>query len=67
LVFITIELCTLEKQEINLKDNVLSFEGSDNEGKVYGFDIDLFAEVDTEQSKWNTKGRHVICSLIKKD
>jgi hypothetical protein len=65
-VFITIECEQLEKHEISLKDNVLAFEGEDKE-KTYGFSHKLFAEIDEEKSKWNTKGRHIICTLYKKD
>jgi hypothetical protein len=34
---------------------------------VYAFDITLFAEVDVESSKWNTKGRNIILNIVKKD
>ena len=33
----------------------------------YGFDLQLFDEVDVEQSKWNTKGRNIICNIVKKN
>ena len=36
-------------------------------GTEYGFDLELFGEIVVEDSKWNTKGRNVICSLAKKD
>ena len=33
----------------------------------YSFDYQLFDEVNVEESKWNTKGRNIICSLAKKN
>jgi len=48
-------------------EGVLTFEGNDNEGKIFGFEMAFFGEVNVEESKWNVKGRHVIVSLAKKD
>lgn len=36
-------------------------------GQTYGFDFELFGEVDVEGSKWNTKGRNIMFNIIKKD
>jgi hypothetical protein len=40
---------------------------AESHNNVYAFDIQLFAEVDVEQSKWNTKGRNIILNIVKKD
>ena len=42
------------------------FSGVSHEQK-YGFDIEFFAEIVKSESAWNTKGRHIIVSLSKKD
>ena len=33
----------------------------------YAFDMELFGEVNVEESKWNTKGRNIIVNITKKD
>ena len=35
--------------------------------KEYEASFDLFAEVVVSESKWNTKGRHIILNISKKD
>ena len=35
-------------------------------GKPYTVDILMFDELDTEKSKWNSKGRHTIFNIAKK-
>jgi hypothetical protein len=65
-VFVTIEVEQLDKHEITLKDNVLAFSGTSGD-KDYHFSHEMFGEVVEEDSKWNTKGRHIICQISKKD
>jgi len=45
----------------------LNINRADSNGKPYGFDMDLFDEVDVENSKWNTKGRNTILNIVKKN
>jgi len=40
---------------------------AESHNNVYGFDIQLFEEVDFEASKWNTKGRNIILNIVKKN
>ena len=40
---------------------------ADSHGQKYGFNVELFAAVDKEASRWNTKGRNVIFNLKKKE
>ena len=42
------------------------FSGVSHEQK-YGFDLEFFAEIVKADSAWNTRGRHIIVSLGKKD
>lgn len=65
-VWVTIETDQLDKHEITLKDNVLAFKGTSGDTE-YAFSHELTAEIDEEKSKWNTKGRHIICQIAKKD
>ena len=44
----------------------LSFR-AESHNNVYAFDLQLFDEVDMEQSKWNTKGRNIILNIGKKN
>ena len=37
------------------------------EKKNYQFELELFAEVVKEESRWNTKGRNIILVLFKKE
>ena len=39
----------------------------DSHGQKYAFDIEFFAEVVKSESAWNTKGRHIVVSIAKKD
>ena len=41
--------------------------GKNLQEKVYGFEIKLFADIDVDESKWNTKGRNIIIVISKKD
>mmetsp|Transcript_13386 Transcript_13386/g.9460 ORF Transcript_13386/g.9460 Transcript_13386/m.9460 type:complete len:138 (-) Transcript_13386:401-814(-) len=66
-VFITVEVQDFENHVIDLsEDNKLSF-SADSHGQKYGFEIELFAEVVKDESRWNTKGRNVIFNLKKKE
>jgi len=38
---------------------------ADSHNNVYAFDLQLFEQVDVEQSKWNTKGRNIILNIVK--
>ena len=40
---------------------------AESHSNVYGFDMQLFDEVDLEASKWNTKGRNIILNIVKKN
>ena len=40
---------------------------AESHSNVYGFDMQLFEEVDLEASKWNTKGRNIILNIVKKN
>mgnify|MGYP006086498835 CR=1 FL=1 len=40
---------------------------ADSHGQKYGFDIELFADVVKDESRWNTKGRNIIFNLKKKE
>ena len=63
----TVELQSCENLVIELtKDSKLKF-GADSNQIHYEFDMELFAAVDKEESRWNTKGRNVIFNLVKKE
>ena len=40
---------------------------AESHGHAYGFDLTLFAEVNMDESKWNTKGRNIILNIVKAD
>mmetsp|Transcript_10342 Transcript_10342/g.14247 ORF Transcript_10342/g.14247 Transcript_10342/m.14247 type:complete len:158 (+) Transcript_10342:46-519(+) len=66
-VFIIVEVQDYENHQIDLSDDhKLSF-SADSHGQKYGFNVELFAAVDKEASRWNTKGRNVIFNLKKKE
>ena len=65
-VFITIEVPELTDTKISLKEKTLHLEGESNK-KSYEADIEFFAEVVVDESKWNEKGRYLIMNISKKD
>merc|ERR1719480_253085 len=70
LVYVTIDALDVEKHDIQLTDEGnLKFRGETGGQKdnKMGFDIQLFNGVKKDESKWNTKGRHIIMKLVKKD
>ena len=63
----TIELADFENHKIELTpEGQLKFQ-AESHSNVYGFDMQLFEEVDLEASKWNTKGRNIILNIVKKN
>lgn len=53
-------------QKVELTNTHLKFEG-ESAGKKYALQLELFAEVDSENSKWNKTGFHLLIVLEKKD
>lgn len=46
--------------------NIIIFR-AESHNNLYAFEIQLFDEVDVDQSKWNTKGRNIILNIAKKN
>ena len=66
-LFVIIDLPDAEKPNINLKpEGKLTFDCYVKDQK-YAIDLDLFAEVIIEDSKWNLKGRNILLNIMKKD
>ena len=65
-VYIEVGLRDITDEKIDLTNTSLSFEGN-SDSKKYLFKIDLFEEVDVEESKWNKTGFHLNFVLEKKD
>ena len=66
-LLVTIDLPGATDTKIDLTpEGHLTFTGKINEVK-YGIDLDLYKEVNTDESKWNMKGRNVLLNIIKKD
>lgn len=65
-VFIEIALRDISEEKIELTSNTMSFNGVSDK-KKYAFDLELFAEIDTQESKWNKTGFHLLVVLAKKD
>jgi len=61
-----VELRDISDEKIDLTNTSLSFEGTSDK-KKYQFKIDLFSEVDVEESKWNKTGFHLNFALEKKN
>jgi hypothetical protein len=65
-VFIEVGLRDITDEKIGLTDATLSFSGSSN-SLNYAFDFELFDEINTQESKWNKTGFHLLIVLAKKD
>lgn len=53
-------------EKVDLTATHLNFEGESG-GKKYAFQLELFAEVVAEESKWTKTGFHLLFALAKKD
>lgn len=53
-------------EKVDLTATHLAFEGESG-GKKYAFQLELFAEVVAEESKWTKTGFHLLFALAKKD
>ncbi len=56
----------ITNQKVELTNTHLNFEG-ESAGKKYVLNLELFAEVDSQNSKWNKTGFHLLLVLEKKD
>ena len=65
-LFVTIELIEVKDAKIDIvNENRLTFSGT-SEGKLYSLDIELFGEVNKEESKWTLDARNIFLSIKKK-
>ena len=65
-VFVTIDLDDVKDSKIDITEsNHLVFSGVSN-GKSYQLDIELFGEIDKENSKYTTEARNIFLKLQKK-
>ena len=65
-LFVTIELIEVKDAKIDLvNESRLTFSGT-SEGKLYSLDIELFGEVNKEESKWTLDARNIFLSIKKK-
>jgi hypothetical protein len=53
-------------EKVELSSTHLTLEAESSQ-KKYGFKLELFEEVDTEQSKWSKTGFHMLFVLQKKN
>jgi hypothetical protein len=67
-VLMTVEQADTENVVIDINElkNTLMFSATAN-GVKYGFEMELFEQVVKDESKWNTKGRHIIINVSKAD
>ncbi|CAD8076794.1 unnamed protein product [Paramecium sonneborni] len=65
-VFLTVETRDLKDEKVDLTSNSLKF-SANAEGINYAFEINFFAEVVVEESKWTNYGLNVRFILSKKD
>ena len=65
-VYIEVQLRDTTDEVINLSANTIKFKGT-SDSKVYEFELEFFEEIDTESSKWNKTGFHLLFVLAKKD
>ncbi|CAD8097741.1 unnamed protein product [Paramecium sonneborni] len=65
-IFLTVEVRDLKEEKVELTTTSLKFSAS-AEGVNYAFEINLFAEVIVEDSKWTNYGVNVRFILRKKD
>jgi prostaglandin-E synthase len=65
-LFVTIELIEVKDAKIDIvNESRLTFSGT-SEGKQYSLDIELFGEVNKEESKWTLDARNIFLSIKKK-
>jgi len=66
-VFLTVELRDIKNEKVEwLSPSELKFSGT-SDGKAYGCTINLFADSNIEESKWNVSGLHMQFNLKKKE
>jgi len=66
-LYVTIELIEVKDPIIELTDdNKLKFTGS-SDGKDYKLDLELFGEVNKEESKWTLDTRNIFLNIKKKE
>lgn len=66
-LYVTIELNEVKNPKIDIVDNSrLTFLGESG-GKTYSLDLELFGEVDKENSKWVLDTRNIFLNIKKKE
>ena len=65
-VFLEIGLRDISNEKLDLTETSINFKGT-SDGKEYAFDFELFAAINTEESKWNKTGFHMLVVLQKKE
>ncbi|KAJ1552589.1 hypothetical protein HK096_011207 [Nowakowskiella sp. JEL0078] len=65
-VYLTINVQDIKKETLTLTKNALSFSG-ESHGKEYALEVELYAEIDVEQSKKHISPREIVIVLAKKE
>ena len=64
-IFLTFEIIDIKEQNINLSENKVSIEGK-NKNNEFNISIDLYSEINVNESTWSIKPKGIICTLNKK-
>ena len=64
-IFLTFEIIDIKEQNINLSENKVSIEGK-NKNNEFNISIDLYSEINVDESTWSIKPKGIICTLNKK-
>jgi hypothetical protein len=65
-VFVELHLMDIANEKVELTATHLKFQGESGQ-KTYAFELELFDEVDTADSKWSKTGFHMLFVLEKKN
>jgi hypothetical protein len=66
-VFITVDVPDCKNHKIDITpEGLLKFSGESSTNN-YGFELQLFGDVIVDECKWNTKGRNIFLSIMKKE
>ena len=64
-IFLTFEIIDIKEQNINLLENKVSIDGK-NKNNEFNISIDLYSEINVNESTWSIKPKGIICTLNKK-
>ena len=63
-IFLTFEIINIKEQDIKFSERNLKIKGR-NENNEFDVDIELYSDIDVENSTWSIKPKGIICTLRK--